>query len=144
MEATAYETLLSKVYGSRPESRGIDADMYRQMLDEYQNLVTRSMYETHQERIEEFKKAFVIVRDCVQQAIVDGAKKVMHKATDSDIQSMELMAAQLEYDFFDRFELNQIIAQCNVLFSNYGMTNSPSHMFSSEAGQTAFVRTYGS
>ena len=142
MEATAYETLLFKVYGTRPESRGIDADMYRRMLDEYQNLVTRSMYETHQERIEEFKKAFVIVRDCVQQAIVEGAKKIMHKAVDSEIQSAELMAAKLDYDFFDRFELKQIISQCNVLFSNYGMINIPTHMFSSDSSQTTYVRAY--
>lgn len=132
MEATAYESLLEKVYGSRPDSKGIDADMYHLMVEEYQNLVTRSMYETQQERILEFKKAFVIIRECVQQAIIDGAKKIMHKANDEVLQSIERMAALLDYDFYDRFELSQIISKCNRIFTQHGLKNSPACMY----GQT--------
>ena len=143
MEATAYESLLAKVYGARPESKGIDADMYRLMLDEYQNLITKAMYETHQERVEEFRRAFVVIRECVLQAISDGAKKVMHKASDSDIQSMELMAAKLEYDFFDRFELRQIIANCNALFSSYGLNATAIAMITTEPVHSIYAGRYG-
>lgn len=123
MEAKNYEYLLNSVFTNAQTSNGVDAEMYLVMIEEHNNVLLKNFYDSHQERVLEFKKAFSIVREQVLYALVEGGKKIILNASEVEMNQLQAMINILNPSFFDIPELNNVITTSIRLFGKYGISN---------------------
>ncbi len=142
MESKSYEYLLSSVFQNGSTSRGVDAEMYNVMLEEHDNILTKNFYDSHQERVHEFRKAFVIVREQVLASLIEGGKKIILKALESDMLAIQSMADTLTQDFFDISELNSIIVKGIRLFNKYGLVSSVNNSIYAPVNNNSTYRAF--
>ncbi|MEE1883939.1 hypothetical protein [Pedobacter flavus] len=123
MEAKNYEYLLNSVFTNVQTSNGVDAEMYLVMIEEHNNILLKNFYDSHQERVLEFKKAFSIVREQVLFALVEGGKKIIMNASEDEMNQLQTMINVLNPSFYDIAELNNIINTSIRIFARYGICN---------------------
>lgn len=123
MEAKNYEYLLNSVFTNVQTSNGVDAEMYLVMIEEHNNILLKNFYDSHQERVLEFKKAFSIVREQVLFALVEGGKRIIMNASEDEMNQLQTMINVLNPSFYDIAELNNIINTSIRIFARYGICN---------------------
>jgi hypothetical protein len=122
MEAMNYEYLIRRVYNcGRNYSKGADADIYRQMQHAHNDLTTKTMYKTQNEREYEYRSSFAAVRGNVDKAIKEGIKQVNYTAKKEDITELQTMSADLTMDFYDKSKLDTIISRADKIFHSCGL-----------------------
>lgn len=122
MQAMNYEILLRRVYESaRSTKNGANADIYRPMERYHRNLTTKSLYATQDERIYEYHKAFVVVRENVRQAINTGTKKIQNLLNNDEVKQIQQMLKNLTIDFYDKDALDKIIVDADKMFQEHGL-----------------------
>jgi hypothetical protein len=122
MEDMEYEFLIRNVYHcGRNASNGADADIYRDMEHAHTDLTNQSMYATQSEREYEYRKCFAKVRRHVDDAIREGIKQIKYKAETADVEKLQTMTSKLNFDFYNKDELDKIIDEANNIFHKYGL-----------------------
>lgn len=118
-----YEFLLRKVYHcGRSSAKGADADIYRDMEHAHTDLTTKVMYATQSEREYEYRKRFAKVRRHVDDAIAEGIRQIKYSASKEDVERLQAIAGKLNFDFYNKEELDKIIKEANDIFHKYGLS----------------------
>ncbi len=124
MEANEYEFLINTIYyNGTLQTQSMNAENYLKMQDEYRNLEVKKTAENHLEHEYAFRKAFLIVRNYVQQAMKDGLKSFQFCMKKQDIEKLSCLIAMLHRNFFDKSSLDQIIVTANSVFNQYNFKN---------------------
>ena len=124
MEARNYELLLSTVFGSNSTSQGVDSEMYLMMTDAHQNIFSRSYFETHEERIMEFRRTFLVIREQVLEALTETSKLILARgASQSELNLMYDLSSKFEGSFFDKSVLDQVVTHSLTVLAKYGVSN---------------------
>jgi hypothetical protein len=120
--AMKYELLLRQVYQCEKNyANGADAAIYRNMERAHHDLVTKSHYGTEDERVQDFRKTFALVRSFVNRAIKDGLSQIVHSASAPVIKELETEQVPLVASFYGKEKLDEIIDKVSVLFHKNGL-----------------------
>lgn len=123
MEARNYELLLSTVFGSKSTSQGVDSEMYLMMMDAHQNIFSRSYFETHEERVMEFRRTFLVIREQVLEALTETSKLILARgASQSELNLMYDLSSKFEGSFFDKSVLDQVVTHSLTVLAKYGVS----------------------
>jgi hypothetical protein len=122
MKAMVYEFLMRRVYHSgRNKSNGADADIYRDMEHADNDLETKTMYDSQEAREYEFRKQMAKVREYVSNAIGEGSKQISYRASEEELKELEDMRATLNWNFYDKKKLDEIIDRTNSIFQKHNL-----------------------
>ena len=122
MQDILYECLIRQAYQcGRDYKRGADAVIYREMEQAHTDLTTKSMFNTQEEREYEFRKRFTAVRNYVDKAITEGIKQIKGSASSEEITSLESMQGSLNFSFYDKDKLDEMINRASHLFNLKGL-----------------------
>lgn len=122
MNDMSYEFLIRAVFKTgRTKKNGADADIYRNMQYAYNDLTTKVMFQTQDDREYEYRKTFAAVRSHVESALKEGIKLIRYAAPAEEVQQLEKMTASLNWDFYDKDELDNIISQALSAFKKHGL-----------------------
>lgn len=122
MNEMSYELLIRAVFKTgRTTKNGADADIYRNMQHAYNDLTTKVMFKTQDDREYEYRKNFAAVRSNIERALKEGIKLIKYVASAEEAQQLEKMSASLGYDFYDKDELDNIISQALITFKKHGL-----------------------
>lgn len=122
MEAMSYEYLIRRVHNcGRTIKNGADASLYRTMEQAFYNIETKTLFETQADREYEYRKAFSAVRRNVDDALIIGIKKLQHKAVKDDLDELQSMSDQLDFEFYKKEKLDTILKRANSIFHQYGL-----------------------
>ena len=122
MDAMEYEWLIRMVNGcGRDASQGADTCFYNQMEMMENNLKTKTLYATDDERQYQYAKAFSTVKMYVRRALEKGMVKIKYRATEKEKQQLEAWASLLDHRMYDRKQLDEIIDKASGIFLKHGM-----------------------
>lgn len=124
-----YEWLLRRVCNcGRNYNNGADADIYRKMERAY-NALTMAQIIKREDAEDQYHSAFAVVRRYVNKALEEGmnqikyqaSNQIKYQASNSDRQQIQELSNNLDFDYFDKQELDEIIQQANDIFHKYGL-----------------------
>lgn len=122
MNAMLYEFLLRRVHQTgRNFTNGADADIYRSMEHAFNNLMTKTLFATQEQREYDFKQKFSKVRINVDNAIAFGVRDLRSKLSVEETAKLQAMNGDLRYNFYDKERLDEIIHDADEIFHKYGL-----------------------